>query len=208
MSERLRKVRRIYDHDPDAYHRAMSTRFSDWLTGGRRRKVGETVHGLVLDIGFGTGLSIPHYPPDARVVGIDVSSKMLAVGRRFARERNRQADVVVMDAERLALPDHVFDSVAFNLCLCTILDPAAAVREAVRVAKPGAPMVFLEHVRSNLLPVALVEDVVNPLMVALQADHMNRRTAEIASGSGVEVLSIDRWFAGVFNLIIGRAPGG
>jgi ubiquinone/menaquinone biosynthesis C-methylase UbiE len=44
-----------------------------------------------------------------------------------------------MDAENLALPDHVFDSVAFNLCLCTIPDPAAAVREGVRVAKPGAP---------------------------------------------------------------------
>jgi len=45
-------------------------------------------------------------------------------------------------------------------------------------------------------------------MVALQADHMNRRTADIVKRSGVEVLSIDRWFAGVFNLIIGRAPGG
>src|SRR5712691_11134927 len=120
MSDGLRKVRRIYDQDPDAYHRAMSTRFSDWLTGGRRRKVGETVRGLVLDVGFGTGLSIPRYPHDARVLGIDVSSKMLAVGRRFARERSRQADVVVMDAERLALADHVFDSVEFNLCLCTI----------------------------------------------------------------------------------------
>jgi len=208
MSDSLRKVQRIYDQDPDAYHRAMSTRFSDWLTGGRRRKVGETVRGLVLDVGFGTGLSIPHYPPDARVVGIDVSSKMLAVGRRFARERGRQADVVVMDAERLALPDHVFDSVAFNLCLCTIPDPAAAVREAVRVAKPGAPMVFLEHVRSHLLAVALVEEALNPVMVALQADHMNRRTADIVRRSGVEVLSIDRWFAGVFNLIVGRAPVG
>ncbi len=208
MSDGLRKVQRIYDQDPDAYHRAMSTRFSDWLTGGRRRKVGETVRGLILDVGFGTGLSIPHYPPDARVVGIDVSSKMLEVGRRFARERSRQADVVVMDAEHLALPDHVFDSVAFNLCLCTIPDPAAAVREAVRVAKPGAPMVLLEHVRSHLLPVALVEEALNPVMVALQADHMNRRTADIAKRSGVEVLSIDRWFAGVFNLIIGRAPGG
>ena len=93
MSDRLRKVQRIYDQDPDAYHRAMSTRFSDWLTGGRRRKVGETVRGLVLDVGFGTGLSIPHYPPDVRVVGIDLSSKMLEVGRRFARERSRQADV-------------------------------------------------------------------------------------------------------------------
>lgn len=180
----------------------------EWMLGARRRKVGETVRGLVLDVGFGTGLSIPHYPPDARVVGIDVSAKMLQVGRRFARERARRADVAVMDAERLALPDHVFDSVAFNLCLCTIPDPAAAVREGVRVAKPGAPMVFLEHVRSHLLPVALVEEFMNPLMVALQADHMNRRTVEIARHSGVEVVSVDRWFAGVFNLIVGRAPGG
>ena len=208
MSDRLRKVRRIYDHDPDAYHRAMSSRFMEWTLGERRRKVGETVRGLVLDIGFGTGLSVPHYPPDARVVGIDVSSKMLDVGRRFAREQGHQADVAVMEAERLALPDQVFDSVAFNLCLCTIPDPAAAVREGIRVAKPGAPMVFLEHVRSHLLPVALVEEALNPLMVALQADHMNRRTAEIIKGSGVEVLSIDRWLAGVLTLIVGRAPGG
>ena len=68
-------------------------------------------------------------------------------------------------------------------------------------------MVFLEHVRSHLLPVALVEEAINPLMVALQADHFNRRTAEIARRCGVEVLSIDRWFLGVFNLIVGRAPG-
>jgi len=206
MSDGLRKVQRIYDQDPDAYHRAMSTRFSDWLTGGRRRKVGETVRGLVLDVGFGTGLSIPHYPPDARVVGIDVSSRMLGVGRRFAREQGRQADVAVMDAEYLALPDHIFDSVAFNLCLCTIPDPAAAVREGVRVAKPGAPMVFLEHVRSDLLPVALLQEAMNPVMVALQADHFNRRTLEIIMRSGVEVQSVDRWLLGFFNLIVGRAP--
>src|SRR5260370_5106949 len=206
MSDSLRKVQGSYAQDLDADHRAMSTRLADWLTGGRRWKVGETVRGLVLDVGFGTGLSIPHYPPDTRVVGIDVSSKMLGVGRRFAREQGRQADVVVMDAERLALPDHVFDSVAFNLCLCTIPDPAAAVREAVRVAKPGAPMAFLEHVRSHLLAVALVEEALNPVMVALQADHMNRRTADIVRRSGGEGLSIDRWVAGGFNLLVGRAP--
>lgn len=208
MSDRLRKVQRLYDHDPDAYHRAMSSRFTDWMLGARRRKVGETVRGLVLDVGFGTGLSLPYYPPDVRVVGIDVSVKMLEAGRRFARERGRHADVLVMDAEHLALPDRVFDSVAFNLCLCTIPNPEAAVREGVRVARPGATMVFLEHVRSHLLPVALLEAAVNPLMVALQADHMTRRTADIVMRSGVEVVSIDRWFAGVFNLIVGRAPGG
>ena len=208
MSDRLRKVRRIYDHDPDAYHRAMSSRFTEWMLGGRRRKVGETVRGLVLDVGFGTGLSVPYYPADVHVVGIDVSSKMLEVGRRFARSSGRHADVLVMDAEHLALPDHVFDSVAFNLCLCTIPNPEAAIREGVRVAKPGAPMVFLEHVRSHLLPVALLEEAVNPAMVALQADHMNRRTADFVRRSGVEVLSIDRWFAGMFNLIVGRTQSG
>ena len=207
MSDPLRKVRRIYDGDPDRYHRAMSSRFTNWMLGWGRRKVGETVRGRVLDVGFGTGLSVAHYPADVRVVGIDVSSKMLQVGRRFAREIGRDVSVAVMDAERLALPDHVFDSVVFNLCLCTIPNPEAAIREAVRVARPGAPVVFLEHVRSHLLPVALVEEAINPLMVALQADHFNRRTAEIARRCGVEVLSIDRWFLGVFNLIVGRAPG-
>lgn len=208
MSDPLRRVRHIYDQDPEAYHRAMSSRFTEWMLGGRRRKVGEAVRGLVLDVGFGTGLSVPYYPADVRVVGIDISPKMLEVGKRFAKEQGRHADVLVMDAERLALPDHVFDSVAFNLCLCTIPNPEVAVREGVRVAKPGAAMVFLEHVRSHLLPVALLEEAVNPAMVALQADHFTRRTAEVVGRSGVEVLSIDRWFAGVFNLIVGRAPAG
>ena len=208
MSDPLRRVRHIYDQDPEAYHRAMSSRFTEWMLGGRRRKVGEAVRGLVLDVGFGTGLSVPYYPADVRVVGIDISPKMLEVGKRFAKEQGRHADVLVMDAERLALPDHVFDSVAFNLCLCTIPNPEAAAREGVRVAKPGAAMVFLEHVRSHLLPVALLEEAVNPAMVALQADHFTRRTAEVVERSGVEVLSIDRWFAGVFSLIVGRAPAG
>ena len=208
MSDPLRRVRHIYDQDPEAYHRAMSSRFTEWMLGGRRRKVGEAVRGLVLDVGFGTGLSVPYYPADVRVVGIDISPKMLEVGKRFAKEQGRHADVLVMDAERLALPDHVFDSVAFNLCLCTIPNPEAAAREGVRVAKPGAAMVFLEHVRSHLLPVALLEEAVNPAMVALQADHFTRRTAEVVGRSGVEVLSIDRWFAGVFSLIVGRAPAG
>jgi SAM-dependent methyltransferase len=206
-SRRLRKIRRLYDRDPGAYHRATSSRFSEWLLGGGRRKVGETVRGWVLDVGFGTGLSLAHYPADVRVVGVDVSSRMLEFGRRIADQAGRQLEVAVMDAERLAFDDHVFDSVAFNLCLCTIPSPAGAVIEAVRVAKPGAPMVFLEHVRSHVLPVALIQEAITPVMVALEADHFNRRTVDVVQRCGVEVTSIDRWFLGVFNLIVGRAPG-
>lgn len=206
MSDRIRKVQRIYDADPELYHRAMQSRFMEWVLAGRRRKVGETVRGRVLDVGFGTGLSVAEYPTNVEVVGIDVSPGMLAIGRRFARDTGHRAEVEVMNAEQMAFPDHVFDSVAFNLCLCTIPDPGAAIREALRVVRPGAPMVFLEHVRSHLLPVALIQEAINPVMVAWQADHFNRRTADLARRCGVEVLSIDRWWLGVFNLIIGRAP--
>ncbi len=205
MSRRADKIRRIYDTDPNAYDRAMSSGISSRLLSARRRKVGETVHGRVLDVGFGTGISVKFYPAEVEVVGIDLSPGMLGVAKRAIK--GRSVELLVMDAEHMAFPDHSFDTVAFNLCLCTIPDPARAVREGVRVARPGGSMVFLEHVRSHLLPVALVEEVFNPILVAWQADHLNRRTVDLVRQAGVEVLSVDRWLLGIFNLIVGRAPG-
>jgi ubiquinone/menaquinone biosynthesis C-methylase UbiE len=186
----------------------MTSRVSEWMLAGRREKVGEMVRGggRLLDIGFGTGLSLPHYPAGVEVIGIDASRAMLEFGRGFARRSGRRVELAVMDAERLAFPDRSFDFVAFNLCLCTIPDPGRAVAEAVRVAQPGAPMSFLEHVRSHLLAVALVQDAISPVMVALEADHFNRRTVEVIRRAGVVVDSVDRWFLGVFNLIVGHAP--
>ncbi len=204
---RLERVRRIYDKDPDRYDQAMSSGLGSWMMRGRREKVGEMMSGRALDVGFGTGLSLPHYRPEVEVVGVDASPKMLAIARSAASRAGRAVELYVMDAERLAFPDRTFDSVAFNLCLCTIPDPEAAVREGVRVARPGARMVFLEHVRSNVLPLALLQDAMNPVLVALQEDHFNRRTADIVRRAGVEVESVDRWFAGIFNMIVGRAPG-
>jgi len=176
------------------------------LLGGRRRKVGEVVRGRVLDVGFGTGLSLPHYSAEVEVVGIDASRGMLAYGQGVVRAAGRDVRLFEMDAEHLAFADRSFDSVAFNLCLCTIPDPERAVREAVRVARPGAPMVFLEHVRSHVAPVALLQEVLNPALVALQQDHFNRRTADVIRRAGVEIESIERWMLGFFNLIVGHAP--
>jgi ubiquinone/menaquinone biosynthesis C-methylase UbiE len=178
------------------------------LLAARRRKVGEIVTGRLLDIGYGTGLSLPHYPPAVNVIGIDASLGMLRFAHREATNLDKPVQLVEMDAERLAFADQSFDSIAFNLCLCTIRDPERAVREAVRVARPGAPMVFLEHVRSHLLPVALLQEAVSPVLAVLQQDHFNRRTAETVRRAGVEVTSVERWLWGFFNLIVGRAPGG
>ena len=198
------RVRRIYDRNPADYHRGSA--LTERLLAVRRRKVGEIATGRLLDIGFGTGLSLPHYPPSIDVIGIDASLGMLQFARGEAAQLGRPVLLIEMDAERMAFSDRTFDSVAFNLCLCTIADPERAVREALRVARPGARMTFLEHVRSDVLPIALLQDALSPILVALEQDHYNRRTEETIRRAGVEVVSVDRFALGFFNLIVGRAP--
>jgi ubiquinone/menaquinone biosynthesis C-methylase UbiE len=200
----LDRVRRIYDRNPSGYHRGSAV--TERLLAERRRKVGDIATGRVLDIGFGTGLSLPHYPLSADVIGIDASLGMLRFARQEAQRLGRPVQLVEMDAQHLAFPDRTFDSVAFNLCLCTIEDPERAVREALRVARPGAPMAFLEHVRSHLLPIALLQEAASPLLLALEQDHFNRRTEATIRQAGVEVISVERFALGFFNLIVGRAP--
>ncbi len=200
----MSRVRRIYDRNPAGYHRGSA--LTERLLAVRRRKVGEIVTGRLLDIGFGTGLSLPHYPPSVDVIGIDASLGMLRFARGEAAKLGRPVQLVEMDAEHLGFPDQSFDSVVFNLCLCTIGDPGRAVREALRVARPGAPMVFLEHVRSHVLPIALLQEVLSPVLVVLEQDHFNRRTEETIRRAGVEVISVERFALGFFNLIVGRAP--
>src|SRR5438445_6787816 len=116
----LGRARRFYDRIPAEYDRGMSSWPARRVLERRRAKVGEIVRGLILDIAFGTGLSLPHYPASAWVVGVDARLGMLRLGRERAKRLGRRVDLVQMDAEQLAFADRTFDSVAFNLCLCEI----------------------------------------------------------------------------------------
>jgi hypothetical protein len=70
VTRQLSRVRRIYDADPAGYHRGMAV-LTQRLLMGRRQRVGEMVRGRLLDVGFGTGLSLPYYSSDVEVVGIE-----------------------------------------------------------------------------------------------------------------------------------------
>src|SRR5260370_31108327 len=131
---------------------------------------------------------------------------MLAIGRRRAGGLALKADLREMDAEALDCPDQSFDSVVYSLCLCTIPDPVRALQEGLRVARPGARMIFFEHVRSNVLPVALLQELINPLMVRLLADHWNRRTLDTIQAAGIELDIVRRASLGIFVLAPGPAP--
>lgn len=206
ITDQLEKIRRFYDTDPERYDRSTRSGFDRRLLDAARAEIGSVVRGKVLEVGVGTGAQIPFYDRSIELTGIDLSPRAIEVARRKAHADGRAVDLQEMDAQRLAFLDASFDAVAFTLCLCTIPDPLLAVREGVRVARAGASMLFLEHVRSHLLPIALLQDAINPLTVRLQQDHLNRRTEEVVSAAGVQIRFSRRWFLGSFQLIVGTAP--
>jgi phosphatidylethanolamine/phosphatidyl-N-methylethanolamine N-methyltransferase len=105
----------------------------------------------ILEVGVGTGLSLPHFRPDSRVTGIDVSAEMLARARRRA-ERRRLAHVEglhVMDAENLEFPDSSFDAVLALYVASVVPNPARFAAEMRRVCIPGGTIVVVNHFTSD-----------------------------------------------------------
>lgn len=117
---------------------------ADVLT--HRAQVMGGLHGTVVEIGFGSGLNVPAYPPEiTTVLAIEPSE----VARRLARPRMAASHVHVefrgLDGQRLPLDDDSVDGALSTFTLCTIPDASLALRELHRVMKPGATFHFLEH---------------------------------------------------------------
>jgi phosphatidylethanolamine/phosphatidyl-N-methylethanolamine N-methyltransferase len=105
----------------------------------------------VLEVGVGTGLALPMYPPDVRVTGIDVSREMLERARERAARRglgNVEA-LLEMDAERMTFPDASFDKVVAMYVASVVENPARLIDELHRVCKPDGEIFLVNHVRSR-----------------------------------------------------------
>lgn len=166
-----------------------------FFLGPRRHKLVSGLKGpaLVLEIGAGTGLSLQHYPRGVHVVATepDVASIQRLAAR--AAKVECQVSAVSASAMRLPFPDATFDALACHLALCTIPDPDAALREARRVLKPGAPALFLEHVRSDGRLQSRLQDRLAPLWSRLAGGcRLNQDTLAIIRRSGLQVEHVER----------------
>jgi ubiquinone/menaquinone biosynthesis C-methylase UbiE len=202
----LAAIRSLYDRIANRYDRSLDGRFLRWVLRDSRSTAASHARGRLLEIGIGSGASLPFYGAGVDVTGIDLSPGMLALAERRLAALGRPGTLRVMDAQQLDFPDHAFDSVAFNLVLCTVPDPSRALREAVRVARPGSPMTFVEHVRSNRAWVAVPQDFVDALIGRAIHDKVNLDTEKLIRKAGIEVLSSERWLLGAMTLVVGRAP--
>jgi len=113
----------------------------------QRQKVVPLAQGRVLEIGIGTGLNLQHYDR-ARVqgvVGLDPGLEMHPLARRRSIRAGLDVALIGLSAERIPFDDGAFDTVLVTYTLCSIEDPAAALREMRRVLRPGGRLVFCEH---------------------------------------------------------------
>jgi phosphatidylethanolamine/phosphatidyl-N-methylethanolamine N-methyltransferase len=140
--------------------------------------------GEVLEIGVGTGLSLPDYDPDMVVTGIDASEEMIAKAREKARLEARATirSLSVMDALALKLEDARFDTVVAQFLVTLVPNPEAMLDEAWRVLKPGGALLLLNHFRSQNPLLRAIEIRSAPLMhsIGLRPDFPFERIEEWA----------------------------
>lgn len=148
------------------------------------------VSGRILDAGVGTGRNIPFYPPDAQVVGIDLSPAMLARAARRARKLGRSVELHRMDVTRLDMPDRSFDAAVASFLFCVLPDErqVAALREIGRVLKPGGILRLLEYVRPKGALRSALARLWEPWMAWAYGAGFDRHTEQHVPESGLELL--------------------
>ena len=158
-----------------------------------KRKLLAHARGRVLEIGIGTGLSLPHYPDVDELVGVDPSEPMLGRARRRAEELGREVTLVNAPAEALPFPDDSFDTVVTLAVLCSVDDQAGALAEIGRVLRPGGRFIFVEHVRSDDPALARRQDrYARPWGWLTCGCHPNRDTLAAIEAAGFDVVQLER----------------
>lgn len=195
------------DVRPDAtaglLSRAFAALYDAFMAGPEQRIFAEhrrdllpAARGQVLDVGAGTGANLPHYswPQVSELVLLDPSPGMLQRAGRRAAELGVTARLMDHGAEDLPFADESFDTIVFTLSLCTIPDPAAALREARRVLRPAGQLLVMEHVRAADPGLAAWQDRLTPLWGLINGGcHLNRNTRATIEAAGFTFESVQEF---------------
>ena len=162
-----------------------------------RARAASGLDGEVLEVGFGSGRNVPHYPPTVkRVRAVDPAT----VGRKLAANRVAASPVPVeyvgLDGQDLPLDDASVDHVLTTWTLCTIPDVHRALTEMHRVLRPGGTLHFVEHGRSPDPEVARWQDRITPIQRRMAGGcHLNRPIDGLLVDAGLVITRMDNFYA-------------
>lgn len=159
-----------------------------------RQSTMEGLEGRVLEVGFGSGLNVPHYPAAVTEV---LAVEPAATARRIAEARIAAATVPVihvgLDGQAIDLPDASCEAALCTFSLCTIPDPGRALGEVARVLVPGGRIHVLEHGRSPDPGVARWQRRIDPIERRI-ADgcHLSRDPVELLEAAGFSIERLEQ----------------
>lgn len=194
-----------WDKVAPRYDSAISLLENRFMAAGRRRTVPHA-HGRVLEIGIGTGANLPLYPAGVELVGVDISPAMLK--EAAAKPLGALSGITLREASAVDLPfpDHEFDSVVASYVMCCVPDLDLALREAVRVLKPGGSLLLADHVRSTNPVLLLGQRALEFFTIRSADEHFTRRPLE--HFRGLDVVAIGRHRFGIMEWVHARKPSG
>ena len=161
-----------------------------------RARVASGLYGDVLEVGFGSGLNVAHYPPAVRrVFAVDPAK----VGRRLAARRVDASPALIeyigLDGQLLPLAAESVDHALTTWTLCTIPGVEQALREIQRTLRPGGALHFVEHGRSPDAKIARWQDRLTPIQRRVAGGcHLNRRIDALIAGSGLDLTQLDTYY--------------
>jgi ubiquinone/menaquinone biosynthesis C-methylase UbiE len=152
--------------------------------------------GNLLEIGFGTGLNLPYYPPHVRkLTTVDPNAGMYRRARRRIKQTGIEVDRRVLGGERLPFEDGTFDCIVSTFTLCSIEEVAPALREVYRVLKAGGKFLFLEHGLSPELNVRKWQHRLNWLQRWLAGGcHLDRDMRALISAQPFASVQMDEFY--------------
>lgn len=154
------------------------------------------VSGNVLEIGFGTGLNLHHYPD--RIRKLTVVEPNTGMSRRASpriQESGIDVETLTLSSESLPLADETYDSVVSSWTLCSIPSVDRALGEIYRVLKPGGHFFFVEHGLSPDRSVSRWQGLLNPLQRFFgDGCNLNRPIDQLVSESGLEIENLRRFY--------------
>src|SRR4030088_1693631 len=156
-------VEQAYDRWAPVYDLVFGGVFSK----GRKAAIAATnkIGGRVLEVGVGTGISLPQYAQNLRIFGTDISEAMLQKGKkRVAELRLKNVEgLAVMDAEKLEFPDNSFDVVMAQYVVTAVPNPEVALDEFARVLRPGGELIILTRVSADAGMRRFIEQRLQPV---------------------------------------------
>ncbi len=184
------------------YQEQLLPRFQDKLMDRKplhevRARICEGLSGDIVEVGFGTGLNAPYYPPDVTTVSaIEPSRVCMRLARPRIAQSSARVEFAGLSGERLELASEQFDAILSTWTLCTIPDVTTALSEMRRVLRPGGAFHFVEHGHAPDLKVAAWQRRIEPLGYKRLAGgcHLTRQIPQLIEQAGFTIHRLDTYY--------------